>query len=565
MGGAHRFAHFRGAEFVSARNSLSSKIACKLQNRGDAAFCYRAEVCGHAVHFNFATSQFRIRHRKEFSMKSSVLALLIALAVLPCAAQLSDVQNPKEQTHNDAAQTPPPWVASGQQVVQELAAQQFGKIEAQYSSKMAAANAPGVLAHAWTSVLNSAGAYQSIAGVRAGKVQNFNVVLFTCKFEKSLVDIEVVYQADGKIAGLHFGPHQQPQPAWTAPSYVQSSSFTEQPLNLVNGAFEMPGTLTLPNGNGPFPAVVLLQDAGAHDEDETIGANKPLKDLAWGLASHGIAVYRYMKRTAKYGAKSNADPAKLTVDDEVISDARVAVSMLAKQPKIDSSRIYIIGDGFGGYIAPRIAAGDSQIAGIVAMGANARPLEKDLLLAVQYIAKEDAQQAAAAAADKPTLAPKKTADAAPKAAAEPSAADEKTVALAEDSAKKIESPTLKPGDTVPVLGGTMPAAYWLDLRHYDPVQTAERLRIPLLILQGGRDFQVTPERDFSSWQKAFAHRRNVTLKLYPDLNHLFMFGTGPSLPADYAKPGHVDEQVITDIAAWISAGGKRSALAGKAN
>ncbi|MDE3110995.1 MAG: DUF3887 domain-containing protein, partial [Acidobacteriota bacterium] len=319
-------------------------------------------------------------------MKFGAIALLIALAALPCAAQLTDVQNPKQQTRNDAAQTVPPWVVAGQQVIQELAAGQFDKVEAQYDPKMTTANPAGRLADAWGSIVKLEGAFQSIAGIRAGKVQNFNAVLFTCKFEKALVDAEIVYQQDGKIAGLHFGPHQQPLPAWTAPAYAQPSAFTEQPLNLVNGAFEMPGTLTAPNGTGPFPAAVLLQDAGPHDQDETIGPNKPMRDLAWGLASRGIAVYRYVKRTAKYGAKSNADPAKLTVDDEVMSDARAAVAMLAKQPKIDPSRIYIIGIGLGGYVAPRIAAGDPQIAGIVAMGANTRPLEKEMVTALQYVA-----------------------------------------------------------------------------------------------------------------------------------------------------------------------------------
>jgi dienelactone hydrolase len=504
--------------------------------------------------------------RKDFSMKSSVLALLIALTVLPCAAQLTDVQHPNEKTGSVGAakNAPPSSVAVGQQVIQELSKGQFDKVEAQYDAKMAANNAPGKLAEVWARVLEQEGSFESVAGIRAGKVQNFDVALFTCKFEKSLVDVEVAFAADGKIAGLHFGPHREPQPAWSAPSYAQPSSFTEQPLNLVNGTFELPGTLTLPNGNGPFPAVVLLQDSGAHDGDETIGANKPLKDLAWGLASHGIAVYRYMKRTAKYGEKSNADPAKLTVDDEVISDAKVAVGMLAKQPKVDASRIYIVGQGLGGYLAPRIATGDAQIAGIVALGANTRPLEKDLLAAVQYIAKEDAEQAAAAA-NKPTLAPNPAGDAAPKPAAQPNAADEKAVALAEESAKQIESPTLKPGDTVTVLRGTMAASYWLDLRDYNPVQTAEKLRIPMLILQGGRDFQVTSDGDFSAWQSAFAKRSNATLKLYPDLDHLFMFGTGPSLPAEYTKPGHVDAQVITDIAAWISAGGTRPAQGAAAN
>ncbi len=494
-------------------------------------------------------------------MKCFILALLLGVAALPCAAQLSDVQNPNEQTRSDENnQKAPPSVAAAQQVLQEITSGQFDKVEAQYNAKMATANAPGRLAQAWASLVKLVGPFQSLTMVRAGKVQNLSVVLFTCKFEKSLVDLEVVYDTDSKLAGLHFGPHQEPQPTWSAPSYAQPSSFSEQPLNLVNGKFELPGTLTMPNGNGPFAAVVLLQDSGPHDEDETIGPNKPLKDLAWGLASHGIAVYRYTKRTAKYGAKSNADPAKLTVDDEVMSDAKAAVALVAKQPKIDSSRVYVLGVGLGGYVAPRIASGDAQIAGIVMMAANTRPLEKVLLGAVQYIAKEDAAETAAAAADKPSLTPQQPADAAPKPAPQPSADDEKAVALAEDSEKQIENPALKAGDNVQVLGGTMDASYWLDMRGYNPVQTAERLRMPILILQGARDFQVTADGDFSVWQSAFAHRRNVALKLYPDLNHLFMFGTGPSMPVEYTKPEHVDEQVIADVAAWISAGGKQSAL-----
>ncbi|MGH9737621.1 MAG: alpha/beta hydrolase [Candidatus Acidiferrales bacterium] len=499
-------------------------------------------------------------------MKFCALALLMTMAALPCAAQLSDVQKPNEQTYNDqGTKGAPPSVASAEQVMQELSTGQFGKVEAQFDAKMTAANAPGKLAAAWNSILKMEGPYQSIVDVQAGTAQNYKVVVFVCKFQNALEDAEVVFNSEGKIAQIQFARHREPPPPWKAPSYAKPSSFTEQPLNLVNGAFELPGTLTIPNGTGPFPAVVLLQDSGPHDEDETIGPNKPLKDLAWGLASHGILVYRYTKRTAKYGAKSNADPADLTVEDEVISDARVAAALVAKQPKVDSSRVYLVGFGLGGYLAPRIASGDTQIAGIVAMAANTRPLEKDLLSAVQYIAKEDAVQQQAAAADKPSLAPKASGGAAPAPTAQPSAADEQEVAKAEDSEKQIENPALKPGDNVTVLGGTMPAAYWLDLRDYNPVQTAEKLRIPILILQGGRDFQVTPEGDFSAWQSTFAHRRNVTLKLYPDLNHLFIFGTGPSLPGEYTKPGHVDEQVITDVAAWISAGGKRSAVGAAAH
>ena len=97
-----------------------------------------------------------------------------------------------------------------------------------------------------------------------------------------------------------------------------------------------------------------------------------------------------------------------------------------------------------------------------------------------------------------------------------------------------------------------PPAYWLDLRQHDPLTIAKELKQPLLILQGGRDYQVT-EVDFNHWKEALVARSNVTFKLYPKLNHVFIAGEGRSTPDEYEEPGHVAEGVVTDIAEWIGA------------
>jgi dienelactone hydrolase len=112
---------------------------------------------------------------------------------------------------------------------------------------------------------------------------------------------------------------------------------------------------------------------------------------------------------------------------------------------------------------------------------------------------------------------------------------------------------LKPNDTVSLLGSTTYGAYWLDLRGYDPVKTASLLKIPILILQGGRDYQVT-NANFEEWNKWLAKRKNVTLKVFPDLNHLFMAGQGVSTPAEYGNPNHVSEDVINTVAMWVLPG-----------
>lgn len=450
-------------------------------------------------------------------MRIRALILLAALAAVHC---ICVAQEPGNE---------PTPVSVAKQIVQKIASGQFDSVEAQYTAQMSAALAPGRLAGTWASVLEQEGSFDSVASATTSKIQTFDVVVLACKFQKGLIDIQIVLSPEGKLAGLHFAPHREPLPPWTAPAYAKPDSFTEQPLTLVNGKYELPGTLTLPKGNGPFAAIVLVQGSGPHDQDETVGANKPFEDLAWGIASRGVAVFRYTKRTQKYGSQSSDPPDKLTVDDETISDARAAIALVAKQSKIDPQRIFLVGHSLGAYLAPRIATGDAQIAGIVMMAANTRPMEQLLVDEVHYII-----------ANGPAPTPD----------------EQKQVAAIEESAKKIESPDLKPGDTVNVLSGAMPASYWLDLRDYHPVAVAQALKIPILILQGGRDFQVPPATNFEEWKKALSANRNVTFKLYPPLNHLFVAGTGPSLPQEYEKPGHVDEQVVADIGAWVSSGGE---------
>jgi uncharacterized protein len=455
------------------------------------------------------------RQQNPTIVNASVLALIWCVCVLPTA--VGRVAAQESDSQNSAAAT------AAQQIIHELVGGQFDKVEAQYDARMAAALPAGKLAASWPSLIEQEGSFQSITSTHASKIQGLDVVRMECKFQNAVVDATVALDANGKIAGLGFRPHQEAPPPWSPPAYAKESSFTELPLTVENGKYELPGKLTIPKGDGPFLAVVLVHGSGPHDEDETVGPNKPFADLAWGIASRGVAVYRYTKRTQRYGLQSADDPVKLTVEDEVIGDARAAVALVAKQPHIDAKQIFLIGHSLGAYLAPRIATGDAQIAGIAMLGANTRPLEQVVLEQLHYLASLKGM---------------------------PTEEEKKRITMVEESAKQIESSDLKPGDTVPFLGATTYGAYWLDLRGYDSVKTAAKLKIPILILQGGRDYQVTPS-NFEAWGAALGKRGNVTLKIYPGLNHLFMPGTGRSTPAEYEQPGHVSEEVIDTIATWV--------------
>jgi pimeloyl-ACP methyl ester carboxylesterase len=94
----------------------------------------------------------------------------------------------------------------------------------------------------------------------------------------------------------------------------------------------------------------------------------------------------------------------------------------------------------------------------------------------------------------------------------------------------------------------MPASFWLDLRTYDPVATAAKLDVPILVLQGGRDYQVTVADDLPAWRDGVP---DATIRILDADNHLFFAGTGPSTPADYQVQGHLDPEVVTTILAWL--------------
>ena len=107
------------------------------------------------------------------------------------------------------------------------------------------------------------------------------------------------------------------------------------------------------------------------------------------------------------------------------------------------------------------------------------------------------------------------------------------------------------GNPSGILGGTS-KLYFDRLDEYDPLATVRGLEIPILVAQGERDYQVLAAEDYESWKRALSDRPNATFRLYPDLDHLFMAGEGPSYPRDYAQPRNVSEEYIADVADWIS-------------
>ena len=403
-------------------------------------------------------------------------------------------------------------------LVEQLAKEEFAQAVSRFNEKMKTELPEPKLKQVWQQVTGQVGVFIEHTHVREGMISGHDVVHVTCRFERESLDVRVVFDDSRRIAGLFFMPATQAY-EYLPPPYASPEAYAETEVSVRSGDWVLPGTLTIPVGDAPFPAVVLVHGSGPNDRDETVGPNKPFRDLAWGLAGRGVAVLRYDKRTNVYANEMAGK--SFTVYEEVVEDAVSAVELLRNRPEIDAERVFVLGHSLGGMLVPRIGLEDTRIAGFVVMAGATRPLEDLILEQVTYIVNLDG-----------------------------SVSEEERQQL-DDIARQVEEiKQLEPGATRIVLGA--PIEYWLDLKGYEPASEAKLLERPILILQGERDYQVTME-DFDNWKRALAGADDVAFRSYPSLNHLFIAGSGRITPQEYDQAGHVDEEVIEHIAQWIHA------------
>lgn len=388
------------------------------------------------------------------------------------------------------------------------------------------AAAPGAtLGQLWAQLVAQYGAFQSIGGVTTTAQAPYTIAAVPTQFANSTVTLTVAVSSAGQVSGLHVAEvaPSASSPASSPAAYVNRAAFTEGSVTVGSAPWALPGTLSLPNGAGPFPAIVLVQGSGPNDRDETFGPNKPFRDLAWGLASAGIAVLRYDKRTFVYSAQMAADTS-ITVRQETTDDAMAAVTLLRKTPKVDPARVFLVGHSLGAYLAPRIAAQvPGQLAGIAMLEAPSTPLVQLIPIQEQYLASLQGS---------------------------PSPQVEQQLASLNAKVALAESPSLSSSTPASELPLNTPASYWLDLRTYHALTVGANLTIPMFFSQGGRDYQVPPS-ELQPWETALAGHSNATFKTYPAMDHLLLDGGGPATPAEYSVPGHVDAQLVADVAAWV--------------
>ena len=309
-----------------------------------------------------------------------------------------------------------------------------------------------------------------------------------------------------------------------------------------NGDVTLAGTLSLPEGAGPFPAVLLISGSGPQNRDEAIMGHKPFLVLADHLARNGIAVLRFDDRGV---GKSTGSFADATTKD-FASDVEVGVAYLRTLKEIDSKHVGLIGHSEGGIVAPMVAARSPDVNFLILMAGVGVPIEELLREQSRLLLKsngaDEAYIARNEAVAKRMFIIAKT---------------EKDAMVRKDRLQEFSQSVI---DSVAATGSPLPedvkaalqggvemlATPWMSyLLSYDPAATLRRVRVPVLAINGELDLQVSPSQNLPTIKAALESggNRDVTTLELPKLNHLFQTATTGN-PAEYS----IIEETISPVA-----------------
>jgi len=439
------------------------------------------------------------------------ILLAISFVLTMFTGCVEENKNPNENTKN--------YVEIATDFINALKQQQYANAYSYFSAEMKNSLPQEQLKTIWENFIATYGSFEEIQQTRQTMANNYTIVYVNCTFSNNyLLVLRIVFDEQKNINGFWLD-NAILMTTYTAPDYVNKQNFTEINITIGTSPWQLPATLSIPNGTGPFSCAILVHGSGPNDRDETIGPNKPFKDIAWGLASKGIAVLRYDKRTKVYPDRLAKDK-NLTVKEEVVDDVLSAINYLQIQSYIPINKIIIIGHSLGAMMVPDIALLSDNINGCVLMAAPARPLEDLFLSQTIYLANLDGSI---------------------------NQTEQETIDYVESQVEKIK--TLNITNDEKIFGAYK--AYWQYLATYNQTKVAQNLSVPLLFLQGMRDYQVTYEDDFLVWEKDLSGKKNVTFKTFATLNHLFMSGEGPPNSEEYMIENHVAKDVINTIIDWI--------------
>ncbi|WP_436935695.1 alpha/beta fold hydrolase [Halovenus marina] len=402
-------------------------------------------------------------------------------------------------------------------LVETMAAGDFEAAYDSFADSVRSQISPGSIEMIWFGYTAVGGPYVETVTAEAS---GLGTVDMTLAFEAGEHSMRVSTNDQGDVRGVFISDDYE------SPEYVDEAAFESQTAQLETPGCGMGATVTKPATSNDVPGAVIVHGSdpqGIADRNLDVGGTQMYRDIGEGLASRGIATFRYDRRT--YACSNSVTPAEYTIDAVSVDDALAAIERFRRVDGVDPDRIYVVGHSLGAMAAPRIARRDGRLAGFVALASPARPFKELTLDQLHH-------QATVGEYENEQIM--------------------QQYELWRDRLEQIQAGEYVPEQTY--VG--YPGALWNSLAAYQHIETARELDVPMFFLQGSRDFRVTIEDDFPILRDELGEKPDAAFAAYEELNHGFFPGEGPSVPQETIVRNNVDPAVIADIASWIA--GERS-------
>ncbi len=309
---------------------------------------------------------------------------------------------------------------------------------------------------------------------------------------------------------------------WSHPDYAAKTDYKAYPELIPANGYGLTGEFVRPGGKQQNKVVVMIHGSGPSDRDESILGNRPFRDLAYGLAANGIGSIRFEKNTYLFGQELAAEKG-MTIWDETGKDVVSIVDYLRRLKMIEPENIVLLGHSQGAMMIPRICDSIDVGAAIMIAG-NACPLQDLMYEQSKFLMQKNGLDDA----------------------------EKRRLNMLKEQIKNIDKLKDIPSDSVGfALPFGLPASYWKDLIEYDQQETLKHIDIPVFLIQGEGDYQVSM-KDFRKFRRAL--RRSDSdwkAKSYDNINHLLFENKGEPSREEYERNENVDPVLIEDISKWI--------------
>jgi pimeloyl-ACP methyl ester carboxylesterase len=357
------------------------------------------------------------------------------------------------------------------------------------------------------------------AELKTGKLINFEPPLFVDSlnkkysqsifyFEKNTLKLKIIFNSNHKISSFLLEP--------TLTKFKKNNHVREE--YKIDGSKPIFGTLSyFDSSNSNKIIVVLVAGSGPANRDEIIGATPFFKNLSKQLDEFQISNYRFDKHTFTYPNDFTNDT--YTIDDEYTNDLITIINHFDNDSIFRNYKIILLGHSLGASVIINKLKKINGIDGLLLLAPNTLSLDSSLLFQLQYLEKIDTSTT--------------------------------NKIIYESEIKKIRDlNSIGVSRDMNKMPLKIPYSYWKSIKNNNISNNISEIKIPCFIVFGNNDYQVT-SRDFNIIEKCYKENKNITLKQYPNLNHLFSYSNKMSIPSDYLKELEVDSVFISDITNWI--------------